>query len=176
LHTLTLPHVSSVEVEDFTRIVFGPAAAAAMPSQYQGATPQSQLRDIVTDAVLACNARRVARAAASHDVPVFLYELTHALDDPRPHPLGATHTVDLWFVFGNADKGVGLSDAERPLSHLVMDTWGRFARTGNPGSTALRWPRYSMDHQENLVLDSVPSIAARSKQGACDFWDRFERR
>jgi para-nitrobenzyl esterase len=117
----------------------------------------------------------VARAATLHDVPVFLYELTHALDDPRPHPLGATHTVELWFVFGNADKGISLSQAERSLSHLVMEAWGRFARTGDPGSAALRWPRYSMDRQENLVLDSVHSIGVQAKQGACDFWDRFER-
>jgi carboxylesterase type B len=83
--------------------------------------------------------------------------------------------VELWFVFGTEEAGIGLADDELPLSHTVMDAWGRFARTGNPADPALRWPRYTVAGDELAVLDMTPSTAAHVKSEDCDFWDRFER-
>ena len=51
------------------------------------------LNDVITDGIFVCQARRIARTLAAKDVPAFLYHFTHALDDPRVHELGATHTI-----------------------------------------------------------------------------------
>jgi para-nitrobenzyl esterase len=133
------------------------------------------LTDILTDGVFACESRRVARVLASQGVPAYLYEFTHALEDSKVHALGATHSVELWFVFGTEEGGIGLAEDERPLAHTIMDAWGRFARTGSPAGPTLNWPRYTSAGDELAVLDTTPSIAAHIKSAECDFWDRFER-
>jgi para-nitrobenzyl esterase len=136
---------------------------------------KAALTDIVTDGAFACESRRVARVLASQRVPVYLYEFTRALESSKLHALGATHSVELWFVFGTEEAGIGLGDDEQPLSHTVMDAWGRFARAGDPAGPALRWPRYTVADDELAVLDTAPSTAAHVKSEECDFWDRFER-
>ena len=173
LFTHALKEVSGSELKGFLADVFGAAAAAAVPSRYPREPPKDSLAAVVTDGIFACNARRVARVVAKQNVPVFLYEFSHPLDDPRPHSFGATHTVELWFVFGNADLGVGLSDAERPLSQSVMQAWGRFARGGNPSGGAFGWPRYTLAGDQQLIIDTQPSIGSHLKQAECDLWDSF---
>jgi hypothetical protein len=130
----------------------------------------------LTDGAFVCEARRAARALAAHGAPVYLYELTHTLESPRFHALGATHNVDLWLLFGNEEAGIVLAPSELPLSHTIMDAWGRFARTGDPNGPRLFWPRYTAEKDELLLLDSAPAVAPTSKQEICAFWDRFERR
>jgi para-nitrobenzyl esterase len=174
LHTVSFESVSDAEVAGFVGPIFGAAAVAPVAERYAGTTPKQALTDLVTDGIFACNARRVARLLSAQGVPVFLYELTHALDDPIAHDLGATHSVELFFVFGNDSLGVGLSERERPLSHRVMDAWARFARSGDPGDPTLRWPRYSLATDAHLELDLQPKVGAHLKQEACDFWDRLD--
>jgi len=167
--------VSTEERDGFVRDSFGDAAVGPAAERYARASVKDALTDIVTDGVFACEARRAARALASHGVPVYLYEFTHALESSKLHALGATHSVELWFVFGTEEAGIGLAEDEQPLSHTIMDAWGRFARTGDPADTALRWPRYAAAGDELAVLDTTPSTAAHVKRAECDFWDRFER-
>jgi para-nitrobenzyl esterase len=174
LHTLGVDSVTSAELEGFVRSVFGPEAAARVPQRYARVTPKDALTDVVTDGIFACNARRVARAVADRGVPVYLYEFAHALDDPNAHPLGATHSVELFLVWGNPSNGIGLSATERPLSRLVMDAWGRFARIGDPGDETLAWPRYMTATDQHLVLDLQPEVGAHRKRDECDFWDSLE--
>jgi para-nitrobenzyl esterase len=171
LHTLSMDRVESTEVEGFVRDVFGERAALAVRARYVRATPRDSLTDIVTDGIYACEARRVARAVSRRGVPAYLYQWTRALDHPDAHPLGATHSVELFFLWGNPGRGVTLSEAELPLSRTLMETWGRFARAGNPNGSAVRWPRYSTDTDEHLVLDLVPRSSRQLKTDVCDFWD-----
>jgi para-nitrobenzyl esterase len=175
IHTMTYDQVSPDEFAGFVRDVLGEAAVATAVAHYTRGTPKDALTDVVTEGIFACNDRRVARVLAAQGVPVFEYEWTRALDDPKAHPLGATHSVDLWFVFGNRDGDIGLSDAEKPLSAIVMDAWGRFARAGDPSGPGLAWPRYDVARDELLVLDLAPRAAAHVKQDICDVWDRFDR-
>ena len=174
-HTARFDAVTPAERDGFVRDSFGDAAVGPAAERYTRASVKAALTDIVTDGAFACESRRVARVLVSQGVPVFLYEFTHALESSKLHALGATHSVELWFVFGTEEAGIGLADDERPLSHTIMDAWGRFARTGDPAAAALRWPRYTVTGDELAVLDTAPSTAAHVKSGDCDFWDRFER-
>jgi para-nitrobenzyl esterase len=107
---------------------------------------------------------------------VFAYEWMHPLDNPQAHGLGATHSVELWFVFGNADMGIGLSAAEQPLADRTMDSWGAFARRGDPTTPALPWPRYDPASDALVVLDTEPSVATHVKAAICDGWDQVAAR
>jgi para-nitrobenzyl esterase len=70
--------------------------------------------------------------------------------------LGATHTVELPFVFGRTDlpslrgpnRLLGDEDAPSSLVTQVHDSWVRFARTGDPG-----WPRYTPDRRTTMRFD-----------------------
>ena len=157
------------------RDAFGAEAVGPVTARYARATPKESLSDIITDGAFACAARRAARAVASFKVPVYLYEFTRALDHPTFHKYGPTHSVELWFLFGNEEAGVALSPRELPLSFEIMDAWGRFARAGDPSGPHLRWPRYSADADELAVLDMESSVVSHVKQDECHFWDRFER-
>jgi para-nitrobenzyl esterase len=172
LHTVRLEQVSATEVEGFVRAGWGAAAAAEVPAAYLQRSPKEALTEIVTDGAFACESRRAARALSARGVPVYLYEMTHPLDDPRVHGLGATHSVELFFVFDNVDRGFGILESERALSGTFMDAWGRFAKTGDPNGPGLRWPRYSEASDELAVLDLVPSTRRGRKRTECDLWDR----
>jgi para-nitrobenzyl esterase len=173
LHTLAYKEVSADELAWFVRGVFAEAAVAPVVARYARPTPKAALTDIVTDGIFRCNARRVARAAAAHGVPVYLYEWTHALDGPpNVKALGPTHGVDLFFLFGTTSLGIGPSAAEQPLVDLVQHLWANFLHTGAPGHG---WPRYTASGDAHFVLDLPPSTGAHLDADACDFWDSLSR-
>jgi para-nitrobenzyl esterase len=164
--------MTASDVVEFARQMFGERAQSAVTGRYARATPTASLTDMVTDGIFACDARRTARALAAQGVPVFLYVWQHPLDDPRARPLGATHTVDLFFVWGPGET-IELTERERPLSQTVMKAWARFALTGSPGDRTLAWPRYTLERDEHVRLDLVTSLGSYAKRDECDFWDRL---
>ncbi len=77
---------------------------------------------------------------------------------------GAAHALEVPFVFGNLDFGPATSyivpeesraEAEA-LSKTMMDYWGRFARTGEPGGEGADapWPAWEVDAGRFILLDS----------------------
>jgi para-nitrobenzyl esterase len=90
--------------------------------------------------------------------------------DKQPAPwnqiYGATHVIDLPFIFGNFGPSlfgnVWFSTANRPgrleLSASVMQTLGSFARSGDPNNTSLgvTWPTWP----RTLVFDATPAAKA----------------
>jgi para-nitrobenzyl esterase len=176
IHTISFPAVTRDQRDAFVRDSFGEAAVAPVAERYARASLKESLGRLITDGAFACESRRAARALAGHGAPVYVYELTHPLESPRMHALGATHNVDLWLLFGNEEAGIALAPSELPLSHAIMEAWGRFARTGDPSGPALPWPRYTAEGGKLILLESSPTIASDSKREICAFWDRFERR
>lgn len=176
LHTVSFDAISAEEIDDFVTSSFGSGATSAVAARYPHASRKEALNDVITDGVFVCQARRVARVLATQGVPAYLYHFTRALDDPRVHQLGATHSVELFFLWGNTASGLGLSDRERALSRLMMDAWGAFARDGDPSTQALPWPRYTVERDEHAVLDLPAGVGANLKRDVCDFWDEIERR
>jgi para-nitrobenzyl esterase len=172
VHTRAFESVTADELNWFVGNVFGDAAVKRVTERYQRATPKQALTDIVTDGIFACQARRVARIVSAQHVPVYLYQWTHALDDPRVHALGATHGIDLFFLFGNVSLGFGLQQDELPLAAQVMDAWGAFARSGTPETATLRWPRYAVESDAHMTLDLPIHPGAQLLRETCDFWDQ----
>lgn len=83
--------------------------------------------------------------------------------------LGAAHAVEIPFIFGqfrflgDADKWVFTEENEAArlkLSESMMQYWGEFARTGNPGTGGVghlpNWDKWSSDTARDniLILDS----------------------
>jgi para-nitrobenzyl esterase len=94
--------------------------------------------------------RKIAQKMA--DVFVYLFTWKTPVLGGR---LGACHTLEIPFVFDNAESATLTGDdpARLPLGKTMAKTWLAFARTGNPG-----WPAYSTAERPTMVFDTVSRV------------------
>ncbi|MEU9217492.1 carboxylesterase family protein [Streptomyces sp. NPDC048376] len=135
---------------------------ARLVATYRASRPgasAAELRSaVMTDALFGAGSRALADAHAAHHPrsATYAYEFawrSHALDGE----LGATHGVELPFVFDLADRPelngpaalLGPDRAPADLAARVHETWIRFARTGDPG-----WDRYDTDRRATMRIDA----------------------
>ncbi|MEU4897985.1 carboxylesterase family protein [Streptomyces sp. NPDC044780] len=134
---------------------------AQLVEAYRKARPEAsaaELRSaIMGDALFGAGSWALADAHAAHPgSATFAYEFawrSHALDGE----LGATHAVDLPFVFDLAHlpalRGpaalLGPDEPPAGLAARMHETWIRFARTGDPG-----WDPYDTERRATLRIDA----------------------
>ncbi len=78
--------------------------------------------------------------------------------------LGAGHGLEIAFVFGEFERGLGIgyiypgNDAQFELSDSMMNYWGEFAYTGDPANgqngAQVPWSRWGSDGKRSIILDS----------------------
>ena len=82
--------------------------------------------------------------------------------------LGACHALDVGFIFGNlTTEFQGDSPAAQRLALQMQDAWIAFAKTGNPSTPGLAWPRYGRDRkmmvfEENSHVETAPYEGERA--------------
>ncbi|WP_069761373.1 carboxylesterase/lipase family protein [Streptomyces sp. LUP47B] len=134
---------------------------ARLVETYRKSRPEAsyaELRSaIMADALFGAGSRALAGAHAAHpESATYAYEFawrSRALDGE----LGATHAVELPFVFDLADRpeliGPGaLLGPDKPpadLADRVHETWIRFASTGDPG-----WDPYDTERRATMHIDA----------------------
>jgi para-nitrobenzyl esterase len=151
----------------------GAEVVAAYPSAMYGSSKKAATV-AVGDAAFICPTRRTARAFAKAGVPTYLYHFTYPPEGALLGNLGAFHSSEVKYVFGNPGQLLpqALTDEELPLSAAIMGYWSRHAAKGDPnGEAALAWPKYDAAKDENIVLDLKISTQAGLKNDLCDFWD-----
>ncbi|MGO4427969.1 carboxylesterase family protein, partial [Streptomyces sp. MCAF7] len=118
---------------------------ARLVETYRTSRPEASFAElrsaIMADALFGAGSRALAGAHAAHPgSATYAYEFawrSQALDGE----LGATHAVELPFVFDLADRPelngpnalLGPDKPPADLATRVHETWTRFARTGDPG-------------------------------------------
>lgn len=119
----------------------------------------------------------LAEAQASQHTPTFMYEFEWR-SPARQGTLGATHALELPFVFGTVGKALlrltGDGPELRALSHRMMDAWLAFARHGQPGADAEGlWPAYDVKQRSTMVFDLHTRVerAPFEEERAC--WARL---
>jgi para-nitrobenzyl esterase len=98
------------------------------------------------------------RKATAKQAPVYMYYFTwHSpVHDGK---LKAYHTLDIPFVFENADLATAMTGG-RQDRYLLQDrmsaAWTNFARTGNPNAKGLvpAWPAFDTTQRATMVIDN----------------------
>ncbi|MFJ9931197.1 carboxylesterase/lipase family protein [Streptomyces misionensis] len=134
---------------------------ARLVETYRTSRPEASFAElrsaIMADALFGAGTRALAGAHAAHPKSVtYAYEFawrSQALDGE----LGATHAVELPFVFDLADRPelngpAALLGPDKPpadLADRMHETWIRFAATGDPG-----WDPYDTDRRATMHIDA----------------------
>lgn len=157
LFVFTNPKMMSMDMDDLKRMIgktFPSRKAEEIIRYYygklknEGSEPEAWMiySRFMTDTFFLLPTLRTVEKWVSSGSPVFLY----FFDWPSPlfgGKLGACHTIELGFLFGNYDErffGSG-KDADE-LSEKMQDAWTSFARSGNPSCESLGvWPDYGKD-------------------------------
>ena len=77
--------------------------------------------------------------------------------------LGACHGLEIAFVFGNQGRGelaafTGAGPEADGIAERMTDAWLAFARTGDPSTDALTWPRHDVTTRPTMVFDVATAV------------------
>jgi para-nitrobenzyl esterase len=146
------------------------AVANGLAAQYPltaFASPSLALSALGTDAIFACNARKVTDGLAGQ-VPVFQYEFA---DENAPQnflppvsfPTGSAHASEIQYLFTirNSVQAPTLNADQQNLSRQMVRYWTQFAWVSNPnGFGTPFWPRFdpTRTQDQSLVPRQVSTV------------------
>lgn len=172
--TVLLPSVPGLadlapdaQVRLVAKTIFGTEHLELLPA-YRRSRPTASALEcflaIAADQIRIGGIRLAERHLAVNDAPVYLYRLDYAtpvLDGA----LGATHALDVGFVFANTNAAASVStlhrgfypDDDPDVARIVRQmsgAWAAFARAGDPRHADLPdWPVYDTTRRATLLFD-----------------------
>jgi para-nitrobenzyl esterase len=113
--------------------------------------------------------------AAQNEAKVWLYQLmwnTPVFDGRLRSP----HSLDLPLIFDIAlgerwKPYTGAVPAADKVAKAMSRAWAEFARTGDPGTSELRWPDYSLRRRDVMLFDEDSTHALDAFRETRLFWD-----
>ena len=113
--------------------------------------------------------------AAQNEAKVWLYQLmwnTPVLDGllRSPQWLDIPMVFDIatgerWKAYTGAVPGADL------VARAMSSAWVEFARAGDPGTSALPWPDYSLRRRDVMLFDEDSTVALDAFRETREFWD-----
>jgi len=135
------------------------------------ASPQDALARAFGDSAVVCPTYDNARRAAAGGADVYLYNFARVPPLPvlEPLKLGATHTIEIPYVFGSpAMLPTAIDEA---LSKAMQGYWTRLALIGDPnGEGAVSWPLYADASDKRLNLNADITVVSGFRRPECEFW------
>jgi para-nitrobenzyl esterase len=144
-------------------------AAYGMQSPYEIATAT------ITDNVFWYPTVKLLEAQAQF-APSYAYRV----DWPSPMMggiVGAGHVIEVGFVFGTHGRDevkdfFGTGSQAEALSAAMMDAWLAFAKSGDPATRTLDWPRYDTTRRATIIFgDGAPHVASDPNAARRKAWD-----
>lgn len=136
-----------------------PDQATAIYERYRSAfpseTPQLLLSRVLAHAMFGSGAIAIAERKSQQSAPVYAYEFSYEAN-VYPGLLGASHSLDLPFVFFNVDRSpFSGTDPERvQVSRRMALAWTSFARFGDPSHSEIpHWPKYDLESRATMMID-----------------------
>lgn len=170
--------ITAERFEQGVHSLFGKDAArvlAAYPlANY--ASPTLAAAAAFGDATFSCRILKTGAMLSALE-PVYQYEFndTNApltfFRNP-PFPLGAFHSAEIQYVFGDIATNPAASPAQKKLSDAMIAYWIGFITSGDPGGSP-RWKRYRKD--DPWILSLAPGAIGDEPDFAkihhCDLWN-----
>jgi para-nitrobenzyl esterase len=153
---------------------------AALDKLYAGiAADDTQVADqAFGDATFVSGSRHVARAFVALAQPVYLYHFDYVLERRRGKVPGAAHGSEIPYVFDTFGKLPALvqmltTPADAATAATMHRYWVNFAGSGDPNGNGLpRWPRYSTDTDQWLLVRPQIEVVARFRAPQLDFFQQ----
>jgi len=128
-------------------------------SLYKGSrnSPFEVLNAISSDIIFRYPSIKVAEAQSKHNSNTFMYLFTYRTPAMGGN-YGATHALEIPFVFGTLDDTEFLVYPKRDetntiISEHMMDSWISFARSGNPNHDGIpEWPAYDVENRYTILI------------------------
>lgn len=162
------PHAPADRVADHYRAVLAGRGEPSGPRELWVAAG--------SDAVFRWPSLRLAAALGAHDPRTYVYLFTW--ESPAfDGVLGATHALEIPFVFGTHDhpaisRFVGTGDDADELSAAMREAWVSFARAGDPSdASARRWPAWERDRRATMVFGSQVSVEDGPRNDELAVWE-----
>jgi carboxylesterase type B len=158
--------------------------SAFKDSPYPGLTAMTT---ISTDYSEVCTNYRGLKLAAKNGIDAWAYNFNHTstcawgFDVPQSDEilaiLGATHTSDIPYVFGQTkglprpDGNCSFTKVEDAISDFMVEAWTSMAANGQPGNGS-QWPAWTPSKSEGITINNVVDIGPLDYK-VCDFWDQI---
>lgn len=151
-------------------------------SIFQASRPQANPSEVFFTIVSARGYRRdqtmmAEMRALGATAPTYVYRLMWR----QPVEGGrrvSQHSLDLPFVFDNADKMEYMvgpeTDSTRAMENIMAESWIAFARNGNPNNAAIPdWRPYDLENRYTMMLDDPPELVADPHQAEREFMQQY---
>jgi para-nitrobenzyl esterase len=136
----------------------------AYATSFPVVSSRRRLERIAGDLTFGNATRLQAERKAAQPAPVYRYVTAYAppiLD----RALGAFHGMDVPMVL----RAVAFPKTEG-FSRTVAAAWAAFARTGDPSTSDLAWPRFDVVDRLTMVLDEEPGVLSDPFGGIRNTW------
>ncbi|XP_032446200.1 acetylcholinesterase-like [Xiphophorus hellerii] len=137
---------------------------------------RDEMGRMVGDVLFNCPLMAFATKFAEHGGKTFFYFFDHVSSkNPWPTWAGVMHGYEIEFVFGMPlNTLLKYSEDEVTLAKTVMQHYGNFARSGNPGFRGGDWPLFTANAQSYVTLnDDSKGIKSRLKANECYLWNNL---
>lgn len=190
---------ASVTAENYTTFLqdsFGSAAAFVeeyFPLSAFNSSPFpafTAISTVLTDSTYKCSAYRGLNRAVEKNIPVWTYLFSHippcswlsVLPQQAVPLVGATHTAELPYVFGNliglpAPNGTcnSTSSADVAISEFMIGAWTSMAANGDPSRDGISWPAYGGPLKSLGINFNNSTSAGAINYTVCEFWDQVNQ-
>jgi len=101
---------------------------------------------------------------------VYMYQFTRVPPVVHERKLGAFHSLELFYVFGNYPNMPGIEQVDRELSKSMQAYWVNFAKAGNPNGPGLpNWPAYETATDQYQIIGDQIKVGTGLNKAECDF-------
>ena len=167
------PHLDAPAFEHWLNTTYGPYASSLRalypPSRYPPSSCCSSYfyaaEHINGDFSFTCPTRRGVRWFSKTQSDTYLYYFTRV-------PTGAPfsyHSCEIPFVY--QAQNLLLSQQDKDIAKNMATMWVQFAHGVSPSIGSVSWPRYDVNSDENLQIDTQLAITRGLHKDQCDFWD-----
>ena len=147
------------------------------------------MSSVITDYAYKCPAHRGALLASQRGVPVYTYAFNHtpscSWEPSIPLQvlplLGATHTAEIPFVFGNVDSlplpngNCSFNAAEKAISAHLIQAWTAMAATGAPNTSDVQWPLFTVNGTQGVNVNATDVFVGMVDYSICEqLWNKID--